>query len=200
MVFVTEHPDSIPKGTPAESSEQAESPVLYCPVCYRDLKAMTVTGRTQHVNNCLGKNVPSVCLLLSYDLVFPKALASRRTGSHHQSPPALHRAAVRVLPLALPPHSQMSVSQLSSLIQRMEDAKAKLEVFLLLLFSVDAAAASPRDLLPQAIRRDSQQSASSRPAGPRRPFLRDGAGLHADRVQSAAADRFLLAAGASHRR
>ena len=38
----------------ALSSPDETPAVLYCPICFRDLHSMTLTGRTQHVNNCLG--------------------------------------------------------------------------------------------------------------------------------------------------
>lgn len=47
----------------ARKRENGQDAELYCPVCFHSLKEMTLVGRTQHVNNCLGRGNPEpVCL------------------------------------------------------------------------------------------------------------------------------------------
>lgn len=149
----------------------------------------------------LSRQIPFLCMFVA--TVRPRRPQSRRLPrSRRSSPkpassPSSSSSSTHSDPLS---PSQMTVAQLSSLIQRMEDAKAKLEVSPMTLFSVDTIAASARHLLPQAFRRDPQQPSPARAAAPRGPCLRNGPRLHADRVQSVPAGSFLLHTGATDRR
>ena len=47
-----------------EEDQQSEKKVstgyVYCPICFKDLNQMSETGRTQHVNNCLPSQEPTI--------------------------------------------------------------------------------------------------------------------------------------------
>ena len=38
-----------------QEEKEAGIPDLYCPICFHNLKEMSIVGRTQHVNNCLAR-------------------------------------------------------------------------------------------------------------------------------------------------
>ena len=87
----------------------------YCPICFKDLSRMSEIGRTQHVNHC----IPEPSRTPSRSDALSKASSLLRHPDYEYL----------FLSFPLSP-SSLSVDALHSLKKRMEDIRAKLEVFL----------------------------------------------------------------------